>query len=91
MADFEHENRQEEDRCLGVIRSMITDQRDKRRDIAAIIIEPVTAYQNQMATPYFYKRLIKMAKEEGIPFIIDETKSGVGITGKMWGHEHWNI
>lgn len=44
-----------------------------------------------MATPYFYKRLRAIAKENDIAFIVDETKTGVGATGKMWGHEHWNL
>jgi 4-aminobutyrate aminotransferase/(S)-3-amino-2-methylpropionate transaminase len=44
-----------------------------------------------MATPYFYKRLRTIAKENQIPFVVDETKTGVGSTGKMWGHEHWNL
>jgi 4-aminobutyrate aminotransferase-like enzyme len=42
-----------------------------------------------MATPYYFKRLRTIAKENEIPFIVDETKTGVGSTGKMWGHEHW--
>jgi len=29
--------------------------------------------------------------DNGIPFIVDETKTGLGITGKMWGHEHWYL
>jgi len=44
-----------------------------------------------MATPYFYRSLRKIAKEFNIPFIVDETRTGVGSTGKMWGHEHWNL
>ena len=23
--------------------------------------------------------------------MVDETKTGVGATGKMWAHEHWNL
>lgn len=42
-----------------------------------------------MATPYFYRQLRKITRKNGIPFVVDETKTGVGITGKMWAHEHW--
>jgi 4-aminobutyrate aminotransferase/(S)-3-amino-2-methylpropionate transaminase len=35
--------------------------------------------------------LRKIAKEYQIPFIVDETRTGVGSTGKMWAHEHWNL
>jgi 4-aminobutyrate aminotransferase/(S)-3-amino-2-methylpropionate transaminase len=44
-----------------------------------------------MATPYFYKRLRQIAQDNKIVFVVDETKTGVGSTGKMWGHEHWNL
>ena len=44
-----------------------------------------------MATPYFYKRLRQIAHDNNVPFVVDETKTGVGSTGKMWGHEHWNL
>jgi 4-aminobutyrate aminotransferase / (S)-3-amino-2-methylpropionate transaminase len=57
MAEFEHENRAEEDRCLEEIRQTIKSRRSAKKDVAAIIIEPITAFGNHMATPYFYKRL----------------------------------
>lgn len=44
-----------------------------------------------MATPYYYKRLRQIALDNNIPFIVDETRTGVGATGKMWGHEHWML
>ena len=43
------------------------------------------------STPAFFKSLRRLAKTEGIPFIVDETKTGFGQTGKMWGHEHWHL
>lgn len=91
MAQFEHENRAEEDRCLDEIRSTIKARREARKDVAAIIIEPISTFENQMATPYFYKRLREIALDNQIPFVVDETKTGVGATGKMWGLEHWNL
>ena len=42
-------------------------------------------------TPAFFKSLRRLAKTEGIPFIVDETKTGMGQTGKMWAHSHWNL
>jgi 4-aminobutyrate aminotransferase-like enzyme len=42
-----------------------------------------------MATPRFFKGLRRLAANHGIPFIVDETKSGMGQTGKNWGHDHW--
>ena len=91
MAKYDQENRAEEDRCLDAVRNIIKQRRDARKDVGAIIIEPISAYENQMATPNFYRTLRKIARENQIPFIVDETKTGVGSTGKMWGHEHWNL
>lgn len=64
---------------------------ESKHDVGAMIIEPISAFNNDMATPRFYKELRKMATEFVIPFIVDETKTGVGITGKMWGHDHWYL
>jgi len=44
-----------------------------------------------MATPRFFKKLRVLAKDNGIPFIVDETKTGMGATGKKWAHEHWYL
>jgi 4-aminobutyrate aminotransferase/(S)-3-amino-2-methylpropionate transaminase len=30
-----------------------------------------------------------MAKEAGIVVIVDETKTGMGASGKNWAHEYW--
>lgn len=56
-----------------------------------MIIEPVTSNGNHMATPYYYKRLRAMAAKHEIPFVVNETKTGLGSSGKMWAHEHWYL
>ena len=30
-----------------------------------------------------------MAKGQGIVFIVDETKTGMGASGKNWAHQYW--
>ena len=56
-----------------------------------MIVEPISSLEMRNATPTFYKGLRKIAKDEGIPFIVDETKTGMGQTGKMWACEHWYL
>lgn len=46
MAEFEHENKAEEDRCLDEIKTIIKNRRDQKKDVAAIIIEPISAFEN---------------------------------------------
>ena len=46
MAEYEHENREEEDRSLESVRRLIKDKRDAGNHVGAIIIEPITYYNN---------------------------------------------
>jgi len=43
-----------------------------------MIVEPISGLEMRSATPAFYKKLRLMAKQEGITFIVDETKTGFG-------------
>lgn len=83
-------NKQEEDSSLKQLEEFI-DQQKQERPVGAVIIEPISSFLNLMATPRFYKGLRRITKEKGVPLIINETKTGYGITGKMWGHLHWYL
>lgn len=83
---YEHENAAEEERCLEGVKSLFAN-----KNVAAIIVEPISSIGNQMATPNFYKKLRKLAKAEGICFIVDETKTGMGASGKNWAHDYWYL
>lgn len=85
----EHANIEEEERCYESAVQQINERRSAGKDVAAIIVEPISSLEMRAATPNFFKKLRNLAKTEGIPFIVDETKSGMGQTGKMWGHELW--
>jgi len=41
------------------------------------------------ANPFI--ELERLARENACFFIVDEVQTGVGITGKMWAHEHYGI
>ena len=88
-AKNEHANIAEEERCFEQARQLVNERRSAGKDVAAIIVEPISSLEMRSATPNFYKKLRNLAKTEGIPFIVDETKCGMGQTGKMWGHELW--
>ena len=59
-------------------------------DIAAIILEPI---QGEGGDNHFRKEFMEylrtVADENEIMLIYDEVQSGVGVTGKMWAHEHF--
>jgi L-lysine 6-transaminase len=59
-------------------------------DIAALIIEPI---QCEGGDNHFRKEFLQelrtICDENEILLIFDEVQVGVGITGKMWAHEHF--
>jgi L-lysine 6-transaminase len=61
-------------------------------DVAAIIIEPVQAEGGDIHfRGEFLRALQAKAREHEAFFVLDEVQTGVGITGKMWAHEHFGL
>ena len=58
-------------------------------DIAAIIIEPIQGEggDNHFRSEFFH-RLKEIVDYHKSLLIFDEIQTGVGLTGKMWAHEH---
>jgi L-lysine 6-transaminase len=78
-----------EERSLDEVRRAFADNPD---DIAAIIIEPIQAEGgDNHFRPQFLQALERLARESSCFFIVDEVQTGVGITGRMWAHEHFGI
>ena len=59
-------------------------------DIAALIIEPIQGEggDNHFRCQFFQK-LKDLAMENDFLLIYDEVQTGIGITGKMWAHQHF--
>ena len=91
LAQNEPANTEEENRCVAVVQKIIEAKRAEGGAVGAIIVEPISSIGNQMATPNFYRKLRALAKDEGIPFIVDETKTGMGSSGKNWAHDYWYL
>jgi L-lysine 6-transaminase len=59
-------------------------------DIAAMIIEPIQCEGgDNHFRKEFFDELRTVCDESDILLIFDEVQTGVGITGKMWAHEHF--
>jgi L-lysine 6-transaminase len=58
-------------------------------DIACLIIEPIQGEggDNHFRSEYF-KELKSLSLENDFLLIYDEVQTGIGITGKMWAHQH---
>ena len=65
---------------------------DNPDDIAAILIEPIQGEggDNHFRSEFF-QDLRRLADTHDALFIVDEVQAGVGITGKMWAHEHMSV
>jgi L-lysine 6-transaminase len=78
-----------EKKSLQELETAINENPD---DVAAFIIEPIQGEggDNHFRKEYF-KEVDKILKNNDIMFIVDEVQSGMGITGKWWAHEHFDI
>ncbi len=61
-------------------------------DIAAIILEPIQGEGgDNHFRKEFFQELRRIADEYEAMLVFDEVQAGLGLTGKMWSHEHYGI
>jgi hypothetical protein len=64
----------------------------KRRDVAAIIMEPISINLGVLIPEKgFFERVEKLCARYGTLFIADEVANGFGRTGKLFAVEHFNL
>ena len=82
-------NAEEEARCLQSVESII---KSFHNPVAAVIVEPIQSEGgDNHASPAFFQGLRAIATKHNIIFIVDEVQTGIGATGAMWAHDHWNL
>jgi L-lysine 6-transaminase len=78
-----------EDEALDQIKSVI---KTNGSDIASLIIEPI---QGEGGDNFFRKEFLQALRvicdENEIMLIFDEVQTGMGLTGKMWAWEHFDV
>lgn len=76
-----------EQQTISEIKQAFVDNPD---EICAIILEPIQAEggENHFRIE-FMEALRALADENEALLIYDEVQTGVGLTGKFWGHEHF--
>ena len=62
-----------------------------KRDIAALLIEPVQGKGVNFPAGDFYPQAQRLCREHGTLLICDEVQTGLGRTGRWWGFEHWGL
>jgi adenosylmethionine-8-amino-7-oxononanoate aminotransferase len=64
----------------------------KRRDVAALIMEPISINLGVLIPEKeFFRRVGKLCQRYGTLFIADEVATGFGRTGKLFAIEHFNV
>ena len=67
------------------LRETVNDQ------TAFVILEPIQGESGiHVAPDGFLQDVRKICDEKGVLLIFDEIQAGLGRTGKIWAHEHWN-
>jgi len=74
--------------AINQIKSAVAENPD---EIAALIIEPIQGEGgDNHFRGEFLQELRALADEHEFMLIYDEVQTGVGLTGKMWGHQLFN-
>jgi len=61
-------------------------------DICCILLEPVQGEGgDNHFRPEFWQKLRQIADKYDILLIADEVQSGMGLTGKFWAHQYYNV
>jgi L-lysine 6-transaminase len=88
-AEVEAEVAAAEQQALDQLERAFADNPD---DVAAIIAEPIQGEGgDNHFRPEFLRALQRKAREMDVLFVLDEVQTGVGLTGRMWAHEHFGL
>ena len=81
--------RRAENESLDAIKNAFVQRKD---DIACILIEPIQAEGgDRHFRPEFLRALRDVAHENRALLVFDEVQSGMGLTGRMWAHQHDDV
>lgn len=60
--------------------------------VAAVLLEPVQGEGGvNPTTPEYFKGVRRLCDERGILFMVDEIQTGLGRTGRWFGHHHFDV
>lgn len=90
--NIEYNKKQDKD-CLKNVSELIDYYNEvKKKPVAVMVVEPIQSEGgDNLATPYFFQNLQRIAREKNVIFIIDEVQTGLCATGKLWAHEYFDL
>ena len=79
----------QENAVIESIKEIVENNTD---DIAALILEPIQGEGgDNHFRDEFMVQLKNICDNNDIILIFDEVQTGIGLTGKMWAHEHFSV
>ena len=93
LQDNAEYNAAQDEASLADVRAKIDQWKaEKGVETCAVLIEPILSEGGDVHISGEYaNKLRALCTELGIYMIVDEVQTGVGVSGKMWAHEHWNL
>jgi L-lysine 6-transaminase len=65
---------------------------ERKDEICALIMEPIQGEGgDNHFRPEFFRAVRQLCDENEMMLIFDEVQSGVGVTGKMWSFQHFDV
>ncbi len=75
--------------CHSFLQQAVQDNND---DLAGLIIEPIQGEGgDNHFRPQFLQKLRRFCDQEEILLVFDEVQTGIGLTGKFWAFEHFQV
>jgi acetylornithine aminotransferase len=66
-------------------------EKQLNQDCACVILEPMNYETFAPAPPGFLEKLSELCKKRGTLLILDETRTGLGRSGRVWMTSHYNV
>lgn len=89
---FYGENEEEDRRCLVKVEELFDKYARIGRNVAGVVVEPIQSDAGDLhGSLRFFQELQSIVKKNGAAFLIDESQTGGGYTGKFWCHEHFYL
>ena len=89
LEKYSSENATEDKRCLDIVENLF---KTWSVPIAGLLIEPIQSEGgDNHGSNAFFQGLRDLTLKYGALMIVDEVQTGVGATGKMWAHEHFEL
>ncbi|MFB5191370.1 (R)-1-hydroxy-2-aminoethylphosphonate ammonia-lyase [Alicyclobacillus fastidiosus] len=64
---------------------------DATRDVAAVVMEVVRNTDVQVPPKAYYERVQEICRRRNVLFIVDETATCLGRTGRMFAYQHYDL